>query len=111
MLQQHEPDHSNDHEQPSQNADADEDDVTGVLALGFVGIHRSRPPLLHIHHVFCLAQPVRVGAGNEGHGGFLPLGLTLHLVPVDVLLAARREVDVERADNDGRVVSSLQDKA
>lgn len=89
ILQKHEPHHCDDHEEPSQDADADEDDVAGVLALDFAGVRRSPLPLLGIHQVFCLAEPGGVRASDEGHRGFLPLWLTLHLVLVDVLLVAR----------------------
>lgn len=109
-LQQHEPDHGDDHEEPGQDTDADEDDVAGVLAPGLAGVRPSCLLLLGLHQVFGLAQPVRAGASDEGDRGLLPLRLALHLVPVDILLVACREVDVERADDDVGVVPSLQDK-
>lgn len=107
LLQQHEPDHGDDHEEPGQDADADEDDVAGVLAPGLAGIRPSCLPLLGLHQALSLAQPVWARAGDEGDRGLLPLRLALHLVPVDVLLVTRREVDVERADDDVGVVPSL----
>lgn len=66
-LQKHQPHHCDDHEEPSQDADADEDDVAGVLAPDFTGIDRFPLPLLGIHQVFCLAQPGRIRASNKGH--------------------------------------------
>lgn len=110
ILQKHEPHHRDDHEEPGQDADADEDNVAGVLALDFAGVHCSPVPLLGNYQVFCLAEPGWVRAGDEGHRGFLPLWLTLHLVLVDVLLVAHRKIDVEGADNDRCVVAFLQDK-
>lgn len=66
-LEKHQPHHCDDHEEPSQDADADEDDVAGVLALDFTGIYCFPLPLLGIHQVFSLAEPGRVRASNKGH--------------------------------------------
>lgn len=104
-LKKHQPDNGDHHENDSKNTDADEDDITQVVRLGFWVSRKAAVVTVRLLGLLLQASLLR---RNDGHCGYLPQGITLHLVFLHVLLLPIREIDVELVYEHGDVSVLLQ---
>ena len=105
LLQQHQPNNSYHHEDNSQNADADEDDIAQIVRLSVLMPDVVSTAVVSLQGL--LLQEALL-CRNDGHWCYLPQGIALHLVLLHILLLPVREIDVELVHQHGDVPVFLQ---
>lgn len=106
-LEEHEPDDGDEHEDDGQHADADEDDVAGLVRFG-LGSPSALLALRLLGESGEFVHPDPVLRRDDADRRHLPLRVTPHLVLLNALLFSVREVDVERVHQHGDVVTFLK---